>query len=530
LTKQAAKYTSWLPTLLSPAALSAVIFAIAGLLCLWQCRDAPIGDFGNYYYGSKLWLDHRFGLEDYHSIWHFNTQIRSFGETRFFLNYTPVPPFSLLCYAPFVFMKAAVAKFVFNVLGLSVFVFTWFRFAQWVMPESRWLIVVPFICYMPLYNNMLQGQTYLFISAALMNFFLAAEKHKTLQASAWMTLAISLKLFPVFFLLYVLLRGRYRIVFYSLLFSAAAYLLGGWVAGPGVLRYYSFEVLPRLFQNDIVGAFYSGNQSVYTLLLDLFTQDSLGNPKVIFHAPWLVPVLEGLIGGFLLAVLISFRKAPHALLFGLSALVALLVGRYQTSYGLMLLLPFVPLCCLKVSRSVWTLFYLFLLAIAMSWPVGQFLGSPLLLRYGRLWCLLLLFVTYVFYQRLWPNYRITFASIVLLITVRWLSYQPRSVRYVEIQNTKGILYDYQIQEDSLTLFSTLGEKDLSETIYFPVTWRVDTMLSVKDGILYCGENILDDGPGQKKKPIVVSDSLVLFMNDRNQGIGFYKLTCVPLKK
>src|SRR5262245_21921676 len=79
------------------------LFLAAGALFCLLAWKAPIGDFGNYYFGSRLrWQGTpAAGLYD---PCRFNALVRQepgMQDERFFLNYTPVPPFSLLFYAPF---------------------------------------------------------------------------------------------------------------------------------------------------------------------------------------------------------------------------------------------------------------------------------------------------------------------------------------------------------------------------------------------------------------------------------------------
>lgn len=529
MTHLAAKYPFWLPRSLSPATLSALLFIITGLLCLWQCCQAPIGDFGNYYYGSKLWAAGRFSLEDYTSIHHFNAQIRSYGETRFFENYTPVPPVSLLAYLPLTLLAAAPAKLLFNLCGLVLFAFSWRRFLRQLPSVAPWLLLAPLLLYIPLYNNLYQGQTYLLIAAALMEAFVASEKNQTFLAACCLAFAILLKIFPAFLLVYFLLRRHYRTAIYSILLSACGYLLGGWLAGPGILTYYTMEVLPRLFQNDIVGAFYPGNQSLYTLLLDLFVPEPMYNSSVWLHAPWLVPLLEGLVGGFLLAMLFAFRKTPASALFGLTLLVSVLFSRYQTTYGLLLLAPFVPACLGHGNRTRSSWCCVVLIAAALGLPSSRWWDDGSLLRYARFACLMAAFVCYVYGQALFPAWRQLLPLAGLLVALRFWSFQDREIRYFELQNTRGILYDYRVEQDSITMLSTLGEQDVEERFALATTPRPDSSLHIRGNALYAGERLLYSGPDQKRKPMRLNDSTVLVMSDQNQGVGFYKLRCITLK-
>ena len=54
-----------------------LVFLIIGLILIIAIKNYPIGDFGNYYYGSKIYLEGNFTIENYKSIAHFNNQINT---------------------------------------------------------------------------------------------------------------------------------------------------------------------------------------------------------------------------------------------------------------------------------------------------------------------------------------------------------------------------------------------------------------------------------------------------------------------
>src|SRR5688572_25566477 len=96
-------------------------FILPLLLCttlLFFTKDKPIGDFGNYYYGSKVWKEGKDASLLYSDAHWFNEQIRSYGEKDYFENYAPVPPISLIVYYPFTFFESHTAKIIFNLLGI----------------------------------------------------------------------------------------------------------------------------------------------------------------------------------------------------------------------------------------------------------------------------------------------------------------------------------------------------------------------------------------------------------------------------
>lgn len=143
---------------------------------------------------------------------------------------------------------------------------------------------MPFIFLYPLYNCIYQGQSYLIITAFLIESFLASEKSRYWLSAFYLALCISLKLFPVFVIVYFVLKKEYRIVIYSILLTLIL-LLVTLITGTDIVFYYIEEVIPRLLNNDIIGPYYHGNQSVYTFLLNLFSLDESQNNHPVINLP-----------------------------------------------------------------------------------------------------------------------------------------------------------------------------------------------------------------------------------------------------
>src|SRR4051812_43397553 len=108
------------------------IIALVGLAFIFYAANKPIGDFGNYYYGSKLLADGKNIDSLYKDIHWFNEQIKAYGEKNYFENYIPVPPCNLLLYTPFTFFKAHTAKIIFNILSLLVLLVSLVRYLKTV--------------------------------------------------------------------------------------------------------------------------------------------------------------------------------------------------------------------------------------------------------------------------------------------------------------------------------------------------------------------------------------------------------------
>jgi hypothetical protein len=505
------------------------LFLVMGILCIAFTLHAPIADFGNYYYGSKLFIDGKFSLTDYQHIHHFNQQIASYGATGYFENYSPVPPFSLVFYIPFTVLSCLQAKLLFNIISLALFCLSLFRLLHHLKINSLHSYLLPVIFLYPLYSNTYQGQTFLLITAFLMESYLADEHKKPFLSAFFLALSISLKLFPVFILCYYLFKKSYKTTLYSVLLLTGFQLLTLCFVGRPITSYYFIHALPRLLNNDIIGAYYFSNESVYTLLLNLFSYEELQNPHPLLNAPWLVPVIESSFVAIILSVLYALRNRENNLFFGITVFFCLIAGRYNATYGMLMLVPFVVSFLADKKKNIYHYFLLFVLCIAISMPVGRFIHSALFLQYSRLIGLLFVFGLLIVLYR--PKIHIAILAIFLcMVTLfRNLNYTYSKPAYFEVQNSKGLLYDYSIKNDSIAFVSTLGDHELKERFAIKHKAIRSELLYIKDHCLYYKGTMIDNAADNKQKPFIYNDSLAVFMSDMNQGLGFYKLRTVPLK-
>lgn len=507
-------------------------FFITGVVFSLITFFKPIGDFGNYYYGSKLFADGRFSLDDYESIQHFNEQIRSYGATDYFENYTPVPPFNLLFYLPFSFIPPLVAKALFNLTGLLLCSLSLLRLVKFMGANDQdqhiayaWL---PLIFLFPLFNNMYQGQSYLFITAFLIESYIADSRNKFMLSSFLIALSCSLKLFPAFILFFFIIQKRFRTVLGSIVLIVSICLLTIAFTGLPISLHYAGQVLPRLLNNDVIGAYYHSNQSIYTLLLHLFSFEPMHNPFPIYNLPWIVPVLESCLLALILTLLIGYRNNPFFLL-GLVLLTGFFVSRYTTTYGMLLLLPFVIYFLIVSPQKKSTHALCFVLFLALSMPVASFEKPNVILQFSRLWGLLIAFIILLFVYR--PLFKTTWFLLILfpLLFIKGIGFSDASPHYFGIQNSKGILYTCTIQHDSLVLLSTLGSTDYKEIVKTNGKLRMCDSLYIDENRLFYNGKLIDNLADNKQKPFLFNDSMAVFMSDLHQGILFYKLRMIPLK-
>jgi hypothetical protein len=505
--------------------ITATLFLIIGLGCMVATRNEPIRDFGNYYYGSRLLADGNFDIEIYKDIHYFNKQIRGYGEQNFFENYIPVPPISALLYLPFCFFNSLNAKLIFNLLSLLLFCYSFYRLVTAYPVQSLLLLLLPFAFLFPLFNNIRQGQSYLLITAGLIMAFLYSEKKGLLGPALILALIISLKIFPLFIVLYFLVKKKYKMCFAV---SVAVILLQllTFLVIPSINIYYFTHIVPRLFNNDVIGPYYYGNQSFYTLLLNLCSVDGLDNPDPLWNYPQMVVITESVIVSFIIMIIWQIRQGINFAVYAAVIFASVLIGRYSTSYGMFLLLP-CGFSLFLFGKNMLSNAIILLILFVTFLPLGGS-NSPVLLKYSRLAGLIIVFSLLVFYFKIKPSWT---AFLLILIPVSFLKYLTFSIKeanYFYIQNSRGILYDIKADSNRISLFSTVGSEDIVEHFQTRGYLHSDTSLVLRDHTLRYQGRIINNGHDNKRKPFLLNDTTVLFMSDLNQGVRFYKLRTIHL--
>jgi hypothetical protein len=510
--------------------ITVLFFFIAGCIFIIKCHGGPIKDFGNYYYGSKLLLDGKFDTRIYTNLEYFNREIKKSGETEFFENYLPVPPFTALFYTPFCLLGSINAKTVFNLVSLLLFCLSLKDLFFKLNLRSPLLLLLPIIFIYPFYNNILQGQSYLLILSFLIWIFIATENNHNIIPSLLFALVFTLKVFPIVILLYFLLIKKYRIIAYSLLFGILFYGLSVMFIGYRTVNLYFTEIIPRLFNNEIIGPYHFSNQSLYTLLLNFFTYDQLANPQPFLNSPLLVIAIESIIVTVILCLIYSLRKSDRFQFFSLVIFSIILISRYNTSYSMILLFPAgVALIRAWSHERTIIIISLSLLLISTSFPIERFEHTLLIANYGRFIGMAALYICIIFYLKPGINYQLGALIFAVVLPARYLSFPRQEGEYFYLQNRSGILFDSKIKGNDLILYSTMGEREHTDT--FRIHGKISTEgLSVLHNNIFFQSLELTSAASRERNPFLLNDDTLVYMTDNWQGTGFYKLKMKPVGK
>ncbi len=511
-----------------------MLILLLGMALLFKTRQAPIGDFANYYYASELLLEGKFSKAVYEPYL-FNLEVRQRAPEALYVNYTPVPPVSALFYLPL----AAVgdihqAKRIFNLLTFALFLIACHRLLPRLAPEREsWLLLAPALLYTPLLNNFFQGQSYLLALALIMEGFRQWQQKRKVAAGLLWSVPIALKLFPLILLLFLIVQkdGKSFLwtVAFSLLFALSPALFLPWEIVAG----YFTDIAPRLFRGEINDPFAILYQSARVLINKAFVPDAHLNPAPLAHLPGLAHALHLFYQFAVLsmsALIMMKEKMPPFARLSLALLAGLLLTGYGSSYSMLLLfLPFLAFSSWFVRRKL-RLGAALLLALAANVPAYRLQEWPLLWQFPRLYALLAVLALLAWAQRPRLRWEVLLLAALLMLGKGWLSRPPFPTEgdYYLADGRHGIIYHFEVKGGKLALDHFRGEG--AQRTLLPLMdsiWQ-DPELQLIDNQIHFRGRQLAFGRSRKRQAWRLNENEVLYLSDEGRGAGFYTLRKIRL--
>jgi|GEM_PF-2430475 len=390
------------------------------------------------------------------------------------------------------------------------------------------ILLLPFLLYTPLLNNLYQGQSYLYLLAALLAGYQCWEKGKRNWAAVCWAIPIALKIFPAILLLFLLLKRDWRTFLLTSVLAAGLSLLPVLFIPMEVMVDYFVHILPRLFAGEINDPFTILYQSARVVFDQLFVFDQHLNPSPVADHPAWSQYLYLLFQLFILATVIALvndKRVPAFAGFGIVILGGLLVSGYGSSYSMLLLL-FPLLALLSLGLNAWQMgVALFLLFIAGNIPIYRLQSWPLVLQFPRLYALVafLLFLLILIRPRL--NGKTLLLLFALLLVKQWVSNGNAATRasYYLTDGRHSIIHDYEATKAGILLHFFSLQGDQKEELTTEDKLHYDSKLQIRDQQVYLGEQQLTFTKSRKKKPMRLNDNAVIYLSDEGRGVGFYTL-------
>jgi hypothetical protein len=296
----------WLEWLLLAALVA--LFVDKGLLPGWRRLHT---DFPNYFLAARLF---RKGIpleRAYDWVW-FQRQKDHEGIDWGVVGYVPLSPYSALVLAPLAALAPLQAKhwwLCFNVLLLVAAIALLRPMTR--MPARR-LAIVAFLTIVPLQTSFQFGQQHVAIL-----FLLAASgwlyvRGRDASAGALLAVASAIKLYPLLFGVFFLLKRRWSALVGLCVAASALIALGFVWFGAETMRAYALEVLPRALSGEGNDPYWAGFNTPAVLLRRLFIPEPELNPHPLVDAPTAFVLLQPSIASLIFVSALWFVAPGNA--------------------------------------------------------------------------------------------------------------------------------------------------------------------------------------------------------------------------
>jgi hypothetical protein len=294
----------------------------------------------NYLEGFSIYENHRLSVERY--LGHSTNQDN--GPTVVEIEYNAHPPPSVFLALPFANIDYPDANLIWNIVSLAAFCLSIYLVAHHLSISFSIKAAVPFVTlcliFDPFRSQCSQGQLGFIILLLIIGAWSATKSGHSLWAGLFLGMAIAIKLFPAFLLLYYLFLRRWR----TLIAGVATFILASLITlfffGFQTYLIYFNTVLPTVerFRGHWI------NQSLQGLWIKLFDPDTdRDHVQALFRSPSLAKGTILILSLVVVVVLIwAIRSArteaekDHA--FGLAIVAMLLVSPITWNHYLVLLM------------------------------------------------------------------------------------------------------------------------------------------------------------------------------------------------
>jgi hypothetical protein len=300
------------------------VFALLSLIPAWRALRT---DFPNYYLAASLYRQ-RVPLDRVYEWRWFQRQKDHLQIEQRSVAFAPNPPTCALPVLPLAGMAPLTAKRVWLILNLG-----FFALALWLLRRVtdlpwRRLLLLSFLCILPLHENFLFGQYYVLILLLIAAAYFAAHHGWRLTSGSLLVDAAFLKIFPAFFLILFLRKRNWRAAAGLVLTGAALAALSVLMFGWNVHKIFLLEVIPRALHGDQLGPYAAEFNSFTALCHRLFLVEPELNPVPWLNSPMVYSSAQAAVATVLLFSFLLFtgeEQKPQTTAWEWAAFLALLM-------------------------------------------------------------------------------------------------------------------------------------------------------------------------------------------------------------
>lgn len=499
---------------------------------LWQSLAFPLHDFSNSYFPAHIVANTNNPETILFDIYIYNSYIWDLGYKEVLGDFYLNSPFNAVVFYPFLFLEDAyLAKLIFNSLSCVLFVL-----ALYVLVKKNGkktfllLIIIPFLFYVPIKNQILFGQTYFLIFALVTFGFLWLEKQKTFKGVFALLISVLLKVFPVGYGVVLVFQSQWKVILYAIIGGLVVLGLSIWFTGLDLWSTYVFEVLPNAIKNKSTVNFQFNAQSVEVFLKTLFIRDAYYNPDALFDNERLYILIKWLWKAVVLGIAITLSFSNKKQLFKLLVIwviaLFLIQSRTATYAQILWIIPafFMWNSEAKIIKKI---FFFGVLFSVCNIPLAALEELPIFFKFTRLWLTIIL--AGLVYSSLLQ--KLTFKPILwclvfllpLHLDLFSSSKHSDTSTYVLEPQPYFMIYDFKNENKKLVVKALGREGDITKNTSILLNTFNETICKIEaNQIIYNGKPITNTA-ALKKKPVLVNDCEIYYLTDANSRRGAYTL-------
>ncbi len=287
----------------------ATLLAWKGIWVGWHTLGT---DFPQYYVVARLMARHFCLDRIYDWVW-LQRAADHAGVTHQLVGFSGLTPFSALPITPLIWLPVLAAKRVWIMLNLGLLVILIHLLRKHTgLPLLRtWLIGL--LAAIPLRTSFAFGQMHLVVCALLIAAWCLHLRGRQLASGCCIAIAGALKIYPLFYCLYFLMKRRWRALAAVVLLSVVCLMLCYAIFGRPAVSAYLAEQLPRTLQGEGNNPFLASATSASAMFHRLFLIEPELNPHPLVSSVWLYATLYPLWQASLAAlVLPGIRPGPQS--------------------------------------------------------------------------------------------------------------------------------------------------------------------------------------------------------------------------
>ena len=285
-----------------------VAISLLGALVLWKGVwggwRKPGSDFPQYYLGAKLVAGH-YSLDRYYDwIW-LQRIANHFGVHHELVGFSGLTPFSTFPLLPFVWLDIMQAKHAWVLLNIGILIATIHVLSKTCGLPSRKTWLIALLAVLPLRNDLAIGQMHLVVFALLVLGWRFHMRGKQVASGCCIAFAGALKIYPLFYCFYFLVKKRWRALGAAVATTAGCGAACLALFGKTATQIYLWRQLPRLLNGEALNPFLTSSTSAAAMFHRLFLFEPEWNPHPLVSSPFLYAAFYALWQALLAATVVS---------------------------------------------------------------------------------------------------------------------------------------------------------------------------------------------------------------------------------